>query len=502
MHRPGRVRPPLRRGRDRGPAHPRRRSAHPLRLSGPESGLSPAGPAWLDRVRERLTARLEAHADRPLALALSGGGDSIALLAVAADWARAHGRPLLALTLDHGLDPDSPRWTVFARDAAHAAGADWRGLTWLGPKPAAGLPAAARAARHRLIADAARAAGARVVLFAHTAGDVAEADWMRAEGSTLGHLRDWSPSPAWPQGRGLMLLRPMLDVGREELREWLKGQGLGWIEDPANDDPKYARSRARAFLLPMGGDGSHCDPSTGGAEPRRMRVDGSSGEAAPGQPPLTLSRKDDGRAAVRSSPLPMGEGTLELGRDVDAHTLAAALVCAGGGDRPPRGDRLQRLLSRLRSGETFTAALCGARIEASPDQVLVTREAGEFARRPLAPLPLPPGEETVWDGRWALTAAGPGWTVCPAAGLMAKLSKADRVRLDGLPPAVRGGVPVLIRNDATAPVLAGDDVRTRSLVEERLALALDRMTHETQLKSRAHGATLRNPLFSDADIIE
>ncbi|HZW16533.1 MAG TPA: tRNA lysidine(34) synthetase TilS, partial [Brevundimonas sp.] len=185
-----------------------------------------------------------------MALALSGGGDSMALLAVAAGWASDHRRRVLALTVDHHLNPDSPGWTAFARDTALAAGADWRGLSWEGPKPVAGLPAAARAARHRLIADAARAAGARVVLFAHTADDVAEGDVMRAEGSTLGRLRDWSPSPVWPEGRGLMLLRPMLDVRRRELRDWLTGRGTDWIDDPSNSDPKYARSRARASLLP------------------------------------------------------------------------------------------------------------------------------------------------------------------------------------------------------------------------------------------------------------
>ncbi|HYC97356.1 MAG TPA: tRNA lysidine(34) synthetase [Brevundimonas sp.] len=414
------------------------------------------------------------------------------MLDVASGWARANGRSLLALTVDHGLNPDSARWTAFARDVAHAAGADWRGLSWRGPKPATGLPAAARAARHRLIADAAREQGARVVLFAHTADDVAEADLMRAEGSTLGRLRDWSPSPAWPAGRGLMLLRPMLDVGRGDLRAWLTERGADWIDDPANEDLRYARSRARRSLLPLGE----------GAPEGRMRVDCLSGEAVPGQPPLTLERQNDGFAAVRSSPLPLGEGALKLDRHVDAFTLAAVLVCAGGSDRPPRGDRLERLLARLRAGDVFTATLCGARIGAGPDQVLVTREAGEFARRPAPPLPLTPGEETVWDGRWAVTIAEPGWSVAAAAGRMAALSKADRARLNALPPAARGGWPVLIRNGGTAPVLAGTAAMTRSLVEERLALALDRMTHETELEPRAHGATPRNHLFSGADITE
>ncbi|HYD28644.1 ATP-binding protein [Brevundimonas sp.] len=414
----------------------------------------------------------------------------MALLAVACDWARDHGRPLLALTVDHGLDRDSARWTAFAREAARAAGADWRGLSWTGPKPAAGLPAAARAARHRLIADAARDAGARVVLFAHTAGDVAEGELMRTAGSSLGRLRDWSPSPAWPEGRGLMLLRPMLDVGRAELRAWLKGQGSGWVDDPANDDPRYARARARASLLPSGEGGARA------VRRGRMRGYGASSPGAVSPHPPAR------RSASGPLPLPMGEGYFSIDRAVSARTLAAALVCAGGGDRPPRGDRLQRLLTRLEAGETFTATLCGARLDAGPDQVLVIREPGEFIRRPAPPLLLAPGVETVWDGRWSFTAAEPGWGVAPAAGRMAALSRADRGRLNDLPSAARGGRPVLIRNGAAAPVLADAAVTARSLVEERLALALDRMTHEMELEPRAHGATPRNHLFSGTDLGE
>ena len=352
-------------------------------------------------------------------------------------------------------------------------------------------------ARHRLIADAAREAGARVVLLAHTADDIAEGEVMRAEGSTLGRLREWSPSPAWPEGRGLMLLRPMLGAGRAEVRAWLAGQGADWIDDPGNEDVRFARARARQTLtlLPVGGGGSHRETTTGGAQ-RRMRVDRASGEAAPGQSPLTLERKDDGCAAVRSSPLPSGEGSLTVSREVDTHTLAAVLVCAGGSDRPPRGDRLSAILARLQSGETFTATLCGARIEAGGEHILVTRESGEFLRRPRPPLALPPGVETVWDGRWAIRVESPGWAVAPAAGRMSALSETDRAVLKALPTTARGSVPVLIRNDATAPVLAGTAGKAVALVEERLALALDRMTHERDLGGAVHGASPRNHLFS------
>ena len=227
-----------------------------------------------------------------------------------------------------------------------------------------------------------------------------------------------------------------------------------------------------------------------------MRVGRGSGAAAPGQPPRTLERKDDGFAAVRSSPLPAGEGALNLDRLIDAPTLAAVLVCAGGGGQLPRGDRLSAIHTRLCAGEDFTATLSGARIEARGDHVIVTRETGEFARQPRPPLPLAPGVETVWDGRWAITVESPGWSVVPAAGRMAALSGTDRAVLKALPPAARGAMPVLIRNDATAPVLAGTAGKATSLVGERLALALDRMTHERDLGGAIHGASPRNHLFS------
>ncbi|MBN8530161.1 MAG: PP-loop family protein, partial [Caulobacterales bacterium] len=84
------------------------------------------------RVFQALDARLEHDVDRPIALALSGGGDSLALLDLAAAWARVRRRHLLALTVDHGLNPDSPDWSRRAQAAACAAGADWRELCWRG----------------------------------------------------------------------------------------------------------------------------------------------------------------------------------------------------------------------------------------------------------------------------------------------------------------------------------------------------------------------------------
>ena len=90
----------------------------------------------------------------------------MALLHLAADWAKARGRRLLALTVDHNLNAMSADWTRFAGVAARALGAEWRALSWDEAAPGPGLTARARAARHGLIAEAARTAGAKVVLLA------------------------------------------------------------------------------------------------------------------------------------------------------------------------------------------------------------------------------------------------------------------------------------------------------------------------------------------------
>lgn len=410
---------------------------------------SPAREDWVRSARERLSARLKTNADQPIALALSGGGDSVALLHIAAAWAAEAGRRLLALTVDHQLNPDSARWTRFAQAAAHDVGADWRGLDWTGDKPATGLAAAARTARHRLIAGAARKAGARVVLFAHTADDIVEADRMRDEGSTLGHLRDWSPSPAWPEGRGLMLLRPMLDARRGDIRAWLKQAGHDWIDDPANEDLRLTRSRARAELAQEGTSFA------------------STAATAPG--------------ALAEAVMHPVDAVIRLDRSTSAATLAAALVCAGGGDRLPRGPRLARTLERLRAGEAFCTTLCGARLEADKDGVRIVREPGEFRRRPSPPLRLEPGMEAVWDGRWAVMVGEPGWSVVVSAGRQNRLPSPDRARLKAMPASARGARPVLIRNTSDAAVLAETIGAARSLVEQRLALRLGAVTHEDDL---------------------
>jgi tRNA(Ile)-lysidine synthase len=400
-------------------------------------------------------------------VAFSGGGDSLALLLAARDWGR---RRLVVLTVDHGLNPASAEWTRRCGETATRLGLEFRALLWTGEKPTTGLPAAARTARHGLLATAAREAGARVILMGHTASDLAESAAMRGEGSTVPDAREWGPSPAWPEGRGVFVLRPMLGLERDDIRDWLRARGETWIDDPANEDVKYARARARKSS--PGGVGGPPGGWWRGLPPPTTPASRSAAD----QQHSILKRRGSVNPlhhAPHGPPPPPGEDCwFELSRASNAKTLAAACLCAAGTTRPPRGDRLQRLADRLATHETFTATLAGARIEAGPDRVLITRDAGELSQDEA---PLTPGQPTVWDGRFELTADQPGLTVRALAGLSRRLPATERAALARLPAAVRPGLPVIVDQSGavTCPILAGNGaVRCQVLTMARFDAAV------------------------------
>ena len=417
-----------------------------MRLTTPagEEDLRQSVAAVLDR-------RLRPHASAPIAVALSGGGDSVALLHAADAWARARGRTLLVLSVDHRLQAHSADWIAACQARAASLGWPFRALTWDGAKPAHGLPAAARAARHALLADSARQAGARVLLMGHTAGDVAEARAMRAAGSTTPDPREWSPAPAWPQGRGLFLLRPLLGLDRAAVRAWLAGCGLAWIEDPANADLRYARPRARAALADAA-----ASPPPAGPDPDTAALALACRAGPWGD--LSLSRQA------------LGHATPQAARAF----VAAACLCAAGSARPPRRERLDRLSTLLRGDAPLTATLAGARVEAGAVEVCFLREPGEAARGGLAPLALVPGAPQVWDGRFELTASQAGLVVRALAGLAARLPDDQRAALARLPASARGATPAILDEAGVPTALAASavpGVAIRALVQDRLRAA-------------------------------
>ncbi|MCP1966468.1 tRNA lysidine(34) synthetase TilS [Bradyrhizobium elkanii] len=190
-------------------------------------------------------------------LAVSGGPDSVALMWLAARWRRAlaQGPRLVAVTVDHGLRPEAAREARDVKRLARSLDLPHHTLRWTGPKPGTGVPAAARAARYRLLAQAARKHGATHILTAHTRDDQAETLLMRMlRGSGVAGL---SAMARETEREGVLLTRPLLDVSKAQLIATLKKARIGFADDPTNRDRSFTRPRLRA-LMPMlaaeGGD--------------------------------------------------------------------------------------------------------------------------------------------------------------------------------------------------------------------------------------------------------
>nr|WP_229754888.1 tRNA lysidine(34) synthetase TilS [Mameliella alba] len=318
-----------------------------------------------------------------IGLAVSGGGDSMAMLTLAHNWSHVWGVRLRVVTVDHGLRPESAdEAAMVARECAELG---WPHTTlrwhWDGT---GNKMDAARRGRLALI-DAWRGSLSHV-LMAHTRDDVAETFLMRlARGSGVDGL---SAMSARRHVGGMQILRPCLEMGRAELRHYLTVLKGRWVEDPSNDDPAYGRVRMRRLLADLQAEGL-------GAE---TLAD-------------TAARLRDDRLALamRAATIWDGVGTqtgwggLTLAPDwheqvepaTQRRLLSAMLRFVSGADYAPRAEALEGLRDRLVSGGGGT--LHGCEVIHHRGRVLMFREAAAVAEATA----IAPG--VTWDGRWQVT---------------------------------------------------------------------------------------------------
>ncbi|WP_455374343.1 tRNA lysidine(34) synthetase TilS [Limibacillus halophilus] len=330
-------------------------------------------------------------AERPdLAVALSGGGDSLALAALLAAWGRAKELRILALTVDHGLRPGSREEALRAGQAARLLGLEHRLLTWR-PEEAVrkGLQAKARAARYSLLAEACREEGITHLCLAHNLEDQAETFLLRLEARS--DLPGLACMAARSRRGDLTLLRPLLGESGQALRSWLAGHGLSWSEDPSNRDRRFSRVRLRALLPSLEEEGVTASLLAGTANALgrlRARLD------------RHVAERIEAAAVLRP------EGYIEADlaallappQEIAGWALSRCLRSVGGLAYPPRRERLERLLAALARGDFRSATLGGCHLLRRGRQLLVLREAAALpAEREVAQ----PGRRD-WDGRFLL----------------------------------------------------------------------------------------------------
>lgn len=381
------------------------------------AGRTDAHAAAVDAAQfDALMQRLGPFEDSPqLAVAVSGGADSMALALLAAEWSSGRGGAVVALTVDHGLRPESAaearqvrRWLA-ARNIRHHI------LAWRGGRPTGDVQAAAREARYRLLAQWCARHGILHLLLAHHRDDQAETLMLRlARGTGMDGLAAMAPiSHAAFETEdgpvGLRLLRPFLGLPKSALEATLREAGQGWIEDPSNDDPGYGRVRIRRLMPLLAAEGM---------SPQRLAATAAHIGRARAALEAAVSRLAAEAAALH----PAGYLTLRLGpyRTAPAETalrcLARALATIGGTDYPPRFEGLERLHAELVDPAAWNTqrgrTLGGCRIVPVGDTALICREPAAAT----AEVTLRAGRTVWWDGRFLIRARGAGTARVAALG--------------------------------------------------------------------------------------
>lgn len=327
-------------------------------------------------------ARIGVPRGGAIGLAVSGGGDSVALMRLAIGWARA--APHVA-TVDHGLREGSAEEVRAVAAWAGALGLSHEVLRWSWDG-SGNLQAAAREGRRALLTGWAERRGLPMVLLGHTRDDQAETLVMRlARGSGVEGLSAMAEG-RWAGGAP-SFGRPLLAVPRADLRDWLRARGADWIEDPSNEDDRFERVRARRAIEALGLDRRRLADTAARMGRAREALEARAFEVA--------SRAC--RPALGGEVALSREGLRGTDEDTRLRILAGALMHVSGVARRPREEALRGLAGVLAGGGAGTLHGCVAR--AGHDALLIHREP-----RAVLGLAVPADGHALWDGAWGLGA--------------------------------------------------------------------------------------------------
>ena len=355
---------------------------------------------------------IEKYKDQTVALAVSGGVDSIAML----HWYAASGLPCVALTVDHGLRSTSALEAKAVEKMAKKLGVPHTTLHWTGDKPTANLEDAARKARYDLMFDWCQKNNIEVLMTAHQADDQIETFLMNlSRGSGVYGL---SGIRRESQREGITIARPLLDVFRAELKDWCDANKIKYFKDEMNEDENFTRVRIRKnrhFLRDKLGISDQrillaVDNLARAREALEKQVEaiipetkfpscGGVGEAGGGLANLEIKEENKIQQTIaglakpprprqKAPDTPPTEGNLHriiitaaqlfsFPDELQLKFLGEALRRVSRADYSPRLSDIQRLLNRLRHDTVSTLSNC--RIRRFKEKILIVREGDSIS---------------------------------------------------------------------------------------------------------------------------
>jgi tRNA(Ile)-lysidine synthase len=354
-----------------------------------------------------------------VALAVSGGSDSMAMLRLILEWAKARNNPpqIFILTVDHGLRVASVGEALQVGNWCRVLNLHHETLVWANDKPISGIQAKARKARYDLMAAWCVNNHVPILLTGHTADDQAETVLMRkARTSSAASLAGIWPERIWG---GILIVRPLLKVRREELRHYLKSKNQMWIEDPSNDDARFERVRVRHSL--MGEVHGFVDEAQAAQEEVKHDQRRADSWCEQNLKVHALGFVQFGRAAF-----------LHLNHNARDKVILRLLYICGMHNAVERIERTN-LAAWIAQNTGYRRSLGGALFAKRRAEIIVGREPGRISQ---VLVMIPVSGEVIWDGRFRVS--GPVGAVVEA--------NSPIPRNKDIPAFIQAGLPIVRMN--------------------------------------------------------
>ncbi len=322
--------------------------------------------------------------DGAIGIAVSGGSDSMALLVLSAAWARENNRSIAAVTVNHGLRAEAGKEAASVAQLCQDMGLAHDILHWQDWDGSGNLQNAARDARKALISRWAQQRGIETVLTGHTKDDQAETFLMRlARGSGVDGLAAIHPVQ---HADTLCWMRPLLAIGRHDLRGLLQDKGLSWAEDPSNDDRRFTRVRFRQAQAELSELGLSIDVLAQTAE--RLQSARHALEIAT----QTLARqiaqpRESGSVRLQIAPLRAAPAELQY------RLVAHGLRWVASTPYRPRFDSLKHLIDGIFTGRKQSLSGC---------LIAPTNEFTVEISREVQAMPSTSDLTQIYDNRWRI----------------------------------------------------------------------------------------------------
>jgi len=388
-------------------------------------------------------ASLAVPAKARVAVAVSGGADSMALALLLVHWARSNTVTVHALTVDHCLRDAAADEAKQVGLWMSAAKIPHTTLQWDEGRAYRSRPGsaqgAARDARYALMLNWCAENEVSHLFLAHHADDQAETFLLRlSRGSGVDGLAAMAPLS---ERGGVFLARPLLGLAKARLIAFCEEVGQPWVEDPSNQDRAYTRVRFRAAREVLEREGLSTDRLLATADHmRRARAALDYYVDALLRQACAWDKCGVGRVSLPA--------LLAAPEEIGLRALAAILQIASGQVYRPRFDRLQRLYESLRSGPWRDATLHGALLRRDGETLTVIREAAQIADEQS----LRAGARGLWDGRFEVEVTG----LPPAREFRVRcLTRQEMSQLDGSaeePLRVRETLPALFDSAGLAAI--------------------------------------------------